>query len=122
MASKRDVYGEIARDLGKASPADLRHVTESFFAKVGGATAFAEMLYDDWKASPAGGMTRAKIYDLLLRLMQLAEKGQTKEDFHEMTDDDLARVASNLMEKVHETRKTQRGRKGAPVPEQLTAE
>ena len=118
MAKQEKIdFRAMTRSLGSESPADLRRVTESFFAKVGGATAFAEMLYADWQASPAGGMTRAKIYDLLLRMMQLAEKDTPKEDFHQLTDDDLARVAANLMTTIHDKRQADRRRKETgPAP------
>ena len=52
-------------------------------------------------AAPVGGMTRAKILDLILQTLRSAtDKEATKEDMHLLTDEDLARCLGEVLEKV----------------------
>lgn len=60
----------------------------------GGADAFAKMLFDEYTASAAGSMIRAKIVETILRRMEKSEERNRIDDFGALSMEDLKNMLS----------------------------
>ena len=86
---------------GEIKQPDLARLTAAFFERAGGERNVANFLYEEFAASPPGGIVRQRILDMILRhLKWVNEKNAPVDDLGTLSDEDLDRELAQLIEVV----------------------
>jgi Ca2+-binding EF-hand superfamily protein len=97
---KEELVKKLSKAHGKARLEDLvQDLTNAF----GGTRKIAKHVYDEFDHGKPGGITRAKLLDMYVRLLTQTAKKETNAPLTEMTEDDLLRLLDNHLNHAAET-------------------
>lgn len=83
--------------------ADLGKVFDYFVQACGGEYAYAMLLKQNFDAAEDGSLAKAKIFELVMRLGKINEHQEKNEDLGIMSEDDLSKLLSHLVNRINAT-------------------
>ena len=101
MAKKVSTEKIASKIKGAKSRARIEDLAESIITKFGGLEKFAESYVEDFKAAKMGSVTRARLLDGALKLLQFCGKKDQPTSIEDFTDDELqAEIKEHFSELV----------------------
>ncbi len=104
MAEKKRVHDAI-QDIerlisDKNPPIDLKAFRDEWLKNIGGIAGLAKMLQQEWEEARPGGQTRARLTQLLVKVIDLTTPKTRIGDMEHLEEADLERLAAGLIQKV----------------------
>ncbi len=89
-----------ARLKQSPSRAKVEDVIDAIMRRVGGIESFADQYVQDMDKAPKGSVTRARLLDGVLKMVQFAGKRESATPLDEMSDSELQEQIQQALEKV----------------------
>lgn len=105
MPSKKTrVPDGVKRAIAQGADAPrMEDVVAHFFHAVGGPRAFASILEEEFRSAKPGSLIRSRVLDMVLRSLKFSnERAPNLGDLSLMGDEDLARTAEELINRMAE--------------------
>ncbi len=104
IQEKKQEEIELVRALGHAMRSaelpDLKAIVCSFFRKLGGHDAFADILLENFRESQPGSQSKMRIFEMILQASKTITQKEGSRDVNLLSDADLDRELRSLLAKV----------------------
>ena len=85
----------------------INELLESVIKQFGGPSSFARTFKEEFDKMPEGRQSRAKLLEILMRLIQIASANIPQNEFDLLTDDDLDAEAERLLTKMQKSKEVE---------------
>ncbi len=107
--------------LSKDCPIDLREVAYEFMKKIGGPKGLVRLIMTEYEESKTGGLARARILDIMMRLFQQTSPKGGVGDLGQLSDEDLRRLLDERLKLLGSSHGQENDRSGPGADAPATA-
>ena len=74
------------------APIEQKRIAYELMSLVGGERGLAKKIMDEYKDTSPGSLARVRFFEMLLKLVQMAQPKDVTGDFDYLSEDDIARI------------------------------